>query len=301
MNLKRCILFLLVLAALCGRSIAENIPPFGDFSDIYAEQFLPQGAAPIQEPLFYQSENIRIQITPIRQQKTDIYVADIYVRSTELFQRAFSQGKWKKPAEKVADMAQQHQAVLAMTGDNGHNLATGWVVGNGVYWRQTKSVKRDMCILYRSGVMETIELQQVDNAVIKEKAANQEIWHAFLFGPALLDSEGKAKSTFNSTVNPANPRSAIGYYAPGHYCFVQVDGRGAPSKLEPGKKSTGLRLNELSLFMESLGCTAAYNLDGGQSSMLYFDGAILSSPYKNGRKTGDIVLIREPEQPAETN
>ena len=300
MNLKKYILCLLVMALLCGQGIAEEVPPFGDFSEVFADKFLPEGSDPVQEPLFYQSENIRIEITPIRQQKTDIYVADIYVRSTALFQRAFSQGKWKKPAEKVAVLAQQHQAVLAMTGDNGHNLATGWVVGNGVYWRQTKSVKRDMCILYRSGVMETIELQQVDNDVIKEKAANQEIWHTFLFGPALLDSEGKAKSTFNSTVNPANPRSAIGYYAPGHYCFVQVDGRGAPSKLEPGKKSTGLRLNELSQFMESLGCTAAYNLDGGQSSMLYFDGAILSSPYNNGRKTGDIVLIREPEQPAET-
>ena len=297
MMLKRGLALLLLLVCVSGCALSEEVPPFGDFSDVFADRFLPPGSAPVQEPLFYQSENIRIEITPIRRQKTDIYVADIYVRSTEHFQRAFSQGKWRKPAEKVADMAQEHQAVLAMTGDNGHNLATGWVVGNGVYWRQTKSVKRDMCILYRSGVMETIELQQVDNDLLREKAARQEFWHCFLFGPALLDAQGKAKSTFNSTVNPANPRSAIGYFEPGHYCFVQIDGRGAPSKLEPGKKSTGLRLNELSLFMEELGCTAAYNLDGGQSSMMYFDGAVLSSPYKNGRKTGDIVLIRELETP----
>ena len=37
--------------------------------------------------------------------------------------------------------------------------------------------------------------------------------------------DGKAKTTFTSDVKPKNPRSVIGYYEPGHYCFVQVDGR----------------------------------------------------------------------------
>ena len=90
-----------------------------------------------------------------------------------------------------------------------------------------------------------------------------------------------------------NPRTAIGYYAPGHYCFVQVDGRRTPSALEKGKKNAGLTLKNLSKLMESLGCKAAYNLDGGQSSLMYFHGKIHSTPYKNGRRLSDIVLIRE--------
>ena len=99
---------------------------------------------------------------------------------------------------------------------------------------------------------------------------------------------------FNSDVNPVNPRSVIGYYEPGHYCFVQVDGRGTKSKLEPGKKNKGLTLQNLSIFMESLGCKAAYNLDGGKTSQMYFGGQVISTPENGGRKLGDIVLVREP-------
>jgi hypothetical protein len=95
-------------------------------------------------------------------------------------------------------------------------------------------------------------------------------------------------------VNPVNPRSVIGYYEPGHYCFVQVDGRGTKSKLEPGKKNKGLTLANLSKFMEELGCKAAYNLDGGKTSQLYFNGSVISTPENGGRKLGDIVLVREP-------
>ena len=116
----------------------------------------------------------------------------------------------------------------------------------------------------------------------------------------MLDEEGKAKTKFNSDVGPENPRSVIGYYEPGHYCFVQIDGRGAASKLDKGNKSVGLKLSELSQLMEDLGCTAAYNLDGGQSSMMYFHGGLISSPYKNGRKAGDIVLIKELPKAPET-
>ena len=53
-------------------------------------------------------------------------------------------------------------------------------------------------------------------------------------------------------------------------------------------KSIMLKLKELSLFMEGLGCKAAYNLDGGQSSMMYFNGGLLSTPYNNGRKAGEV-------------
>ena len=47
--------------------------------------------------------------------------------------------------------------------------------------------------------------------------------------------------------------------------------------------------------MEDLGCVSAYNLDGGQSSMMWFGGDLVSTPYRGGRRIGDIVLIKELE------
>lgn len=296
MRMKKCMALLCLLLLFLSSAGAEEVPPFGDFSEKFGHLFLEEGQPPVTEELTYRSRDVYIQITPLRQNRTDIYIADIYVRSTENIQRAFAGNKWKSGTEKVKTLSENNQAVLGMTGDNGHNLKAGIVIGNGKIWRRVSNGTRDICLLYRDGTMVTIEEQYLDHDGIRAQADEGLIWQCFVFGPALLDENGKAKETFNTNVRPANPRSVIGYYEPGHYCFVQVDGRGADSKLDPGNRSVGLTMNELSLLMESLGCKAAYNLDGGQSSMLYYDGDILSSPYQNGRKAGDIVFIRELEE-----
>ena len=107
----------------------------------------------------------------------------------------------------------------------------------------------------------------------------------------LLDENGKAMTKFNTNVGPANPRSVIGYYEPGHYCLVQVDGRRTESRLEKGKINVGMTMKQTSALMEQLGCAAAYNLDGGQSSVLWYNGENLSNPYNGGRNVMDAVLI----------
>ena len=50
-------------------------------------------------------------------------------------------------------------------------------------------------------------------------------------------------------------------------------------------------MKQTSALMEQLGCAAAYNLDGGQSSVLWYNGENLSNPYNGGRNVMDAVLI----------
>ncbi|MBQ6891387.1 MAG: phosphodiester glycosidase family protein, partial [Clostridia bacterium] len=64
-------------------------------------------------------------------------------------------------------------------------------------------------------------------------------------------------------------------------CFITVDGRG---------KNRGLSLSELSILCADMGMAAAYNMDGGASSAMYFNG---NSYGLNGRETSDIVYIVE--------
>ena len=108
------------------------------------------------------------------------------------------------------------------------------------------------------------------------------------FGPKLLDADGVPMTTFNtsSPIKWENPRSAIGYYEPGHYCFVVVDGR------QDGY-SRGLKIEELAKLFADLGCKAAYNLDGGASAVMTFNDAIYSRPSNGGRALGDALLIKE--------
>lgn len=268
--------------------------------------FLAPGAEPVLTENSYTSENVAITITARRLeirpnaktvQKSDVYIADIRVKNLSSLCRAYPGKKWDTKAERIEKLAQDHRAILAMSGDSASNLNAGWVIINGQIVRdgaKKRNRSRDLGILYQSGELVTVSAKDFNSETIRQEAEKGEIWQLFLFGPRLLDDEGHAMTRFNSKVGPVNPRSVIGYYEPGHYCFVQVDGRRTQSKLEAGKKNRGLTLANLSKLMEELGCKAAYNLDGGRTSALYFGGKVISTPQAGGRKLGDIVLVREP-------
>mgnify|MGYP001126969062 CR=1 FL=1 len=86
----------------------------------------------------------------------------------------------------------------------------------------------------------------------------------------------------------SNPRTAVGVIDRLRYLFVVSDGRTGESE--------GLSLYELAEFMQSLGAQTAYNLDGGGSSTMYFNGEIINNPTTNGRRiqersVSDIVYI----------
>ena len=55
-------------------------------------------------------------------------------------------------------------------------------------------------------------------------------------------------------------------------------------------------MESLSKLMYSLGCVRAYNLDGGGSSTLYYDGSVVNNPTTSGRSikersVSDIVYL----------
>ena len=317
---KLCILLcLFLLVSFCPSVWAEAdaekeaLPLIEEESDAAAAEredgdspFLAPGAEPVLTETSYTSENVAITITTRRLeiqanaktvQKSDVFIADIRIKNLASLCRAYPGKKWNTKTERIEKLARDNQAILAMSGDSANNLNAGWVIINGKVVRdgtKKRNRTRDLGILYQTGELVTIPAKEFSSEAIRQAAEGGEIWQLFLFGPRLLDDEGHAMTRFNSKVGPVNPRSVIGYYEPGHYCFVQVDGRQTKSKLEPGKKNKGVTLTNLSKLMEELGCKAAYNLDGGRTSALYFGGQLISTPQNGGRKLGDIVLVREP-------
>ena len=289
--LRKLIALLMLLLPLGSQALAEVDPPAGEFAVSFSDRFLPEGQAPVLTESSYRSPSIAIDITRQRVEGSDVYVADIYLRALGNLRRAYGGGQWNRKTQPVKTLAADHGAILAITGDSAQNITAGLVIGNGALLRDTPNRKRDLCILYTDGVLAPLPAASIDHTALLSQQSR--IWQTFLFGPVLLDEQGHAMTSFNTNVAPANPRSAIGYYEPGHYCFVQVDGRRTKSALEKGKTNAGMTMAQLSALMESLGCAAAYNLDGGQSSMMWFGGQVISTPYRGGRRVGDIVLIAE--------
>ena len=214
------------------------------------------------------------------------YVADVYVSDVTQIRTAAAGGDFARSGSgKMLNVSRKEDALIAVSGDY-FSAHKGLVIRNGEVYRK-KISSWDICLLLRNGEMETIRSGDVTIQSILEK----DPWQAWQFGPSLLDDSGRARKTFSKTViSPANPRCCIGYYEPGHYCFVLVDGR--------QKASRGLSLIELASLMESLGCKRAYNLDGGASAHMYWQDRVFNHPSGGGRKIADIIYVAKESYPS---
>ena len=242
----------------------------------------------------YTSPNVSISISTVTVEEpstTVCYVADIYVAQIENFQTYWATGEFGYYfSEDPVGIARNAGAILSINGDYANNQQTGLLVRNGQLYMSEQTVY-DLCVLYQDGSMETFA---ADEYKVEDILAGNP-YQTWKFGPELLDDNGQPKQSFNTSDKIAweNPRSGIGYFEPGHYCFIVVDGR-------QNGYSRGLDMTQFAQLFTDLGCKAAYNLDGGQSSVMTFNQSIYNHPYLGGRDSGDILLIRElPEQSGE--
>ena len=230
----------------------------------------------------YSSPDISITVTENSLGRTTYYLADIYVRDITCFQSALARDTYGSGfRDSIEDMALLNNALLAVNGDYYGNTSEGVVIRNGVIYRANQT-DCDVCVLYYDGTMRVMP----GSSFSVEEAIAQGAWQAWTFGPALLDLDGSVLTSFSSTgrIISANPRTAIGYYEPGHYCLIVVDGRG---------ESAGISLPDLSQLFYDLGCQAAYNLDGGNSSIMVWNNQVINEPSGGGRESSDALLIAE--------
>lgn len=238
----------------------------------------------------YKNEDISISVTKHTEgsgaDRVTYYVADIYLADITCLQSGFADGIYGIGyTETVQSMAQSLNAILAINGDFYGNGDNGVVIRNGILYRSTMN-DSDICVLYSDGTMRTYSPWNFDAEQVMEDGA----WQAWSFGPELLDEEGNQRTAFNADwhISKTHPRSAIGYFEPGHYCLVVVDGR------QEGY-SNGMTLYQLSELFYRLGCKAAYNLDGGKSSSMTFMASEVNRPVDGGREVSDCIIIKEAE------
>ena len=230
----------------------------------------------------YTSPDISITVNEVNEENLTYYVADIYVRDITCFQTALAENTYGSGfRDSIEDMAVLNNALLAVNGDYYGNTTEGVVIRNGVIYRANPT-DCDVCVLYYDGSMKVMP----GSSFSVEEAVEDGAWQAWTFGPALLDAGGNPITAFASTsrITNANPRTAIGYYEPGHYCLVVVDGRG---------ESSGISLPRLSRLFDTQGCTVAYNLDGGNSSIMVWGNEVINNPSGGGRESSDALLIAE--------
>ncbi len=246
-----------------------------------------ESAAAVSTQTTYQDANITVTLTEYNVDGTAVYVADVTLSSAEYLKTAFAQNAYgRNVTAKVSDMAESTGAILAINGDYYGARQSGYVIRDGVLYRDTAAKNQEDLVIYADGHFEIINESNVTAQELIEAGAQT----VLSFGPGLV-IDGQVSVTANEEVGKAmasNPRTAIGIIDDLHYVFVVSDGR--------TDESEGLTLQQLAAFMQSLGCTQAYNLDGGGSSTMVFQGSLINNPTTTGNNTkersvSDIVYI----------
>ena len=237
----------------------------------------------------YSDGNISVNLTEKTVNETQVYVADVTLSSADYLKTALAQNSYgTNVTAKTSVTAAENNAILAVNGDYYGANSSGYVIRNGVVYRD--SVREDASngdlAIYKDGSFKIIYEDQVSaNQLVQDGVVN-----LLAFGPSLVEN-GEISVSTNAEVGQAmasNPRTAIGIIDENHYIIVVSDGRTSESK--------GLSLYQMAEVMKSYGVKTAYNLDGGESSTLYFNGQVINKPTTGGSKiseraVSDIVYI----------
>ena len=236
----------------------------------------------------YEDENISVQIDSYRYEDTTIYVADVTVSSAEYLKTALAYATYgKNVKDTTSGIADSVDAILAINGDFYGARNSGYVLRNGVLYRDSaQSSSQEDLVISSDGDLSIVTEGSVSASELKSQGALQ----VLSFGPALIEN-GQISVDENDEVGKAmasNPRTAICQVGPLHYLLVVSDGRTSESE--------GLSLYELAGFLQDLGVETAYNLDGGGSSTMVFNGTVINNPTTGGnhvkeRSVSDIVYI----------
>lgn len=231
----------------------------------------------------------QVSVKTYRENDTNIYVADIYLKDGETIQSALADNTYgKNITDTTSNIASSVGSTIAINGDNYGSRNSGYVVRNGELLRADKaSDDQEDLVLLKNGSMKIIK----EGDVTAQELVDQGALQVLSFGPGLIiDSElsvdaddevGKAMAS--------NPRTALGYLGDNHYVMVVADGRTS--------ESTGLSLLQIAEFMQTLGVKQAYNLDGGGSSTMYYNGEVTNKPTTNGnqiseRSVTDVLYLQ---------
>lgn len=253
-------------------------------------------------PMYYLSENEDTEITITQEefQSSVCYVAHIETAGQNPFQTEYAHGEWNiyrdtgsgfTTGETASSVAERLDCLFLVNGDfrDAYDGSTIGIVRNGEVINDTTTLEGTIAITENGNII----------PVGKTSTNNLQVMNVsdtFYFGPLLINhGEILNDGDFSDwdTCN-INPRTLIGqiYHndnaeaSEKEYYIVVVDGR------QTGY-SEGLTLYDCAVLMQNLGCDIAYNLDGGGSSEMIFNGNILNSPSGGGERLNcDFIYIQ---------
>lgn len=218
------------------------------------------------------------------------YTAEIKLDSATLLRSAFAQNEFGlNIIDYPSSIAAEHRGIWAINGDYYGFRETGIVIRNGVIYRDAGA--RDGLAFYTDGSVKVYD----ETSTTAQALVDEGVWNTLSFGPSLIADGAIADGIENFEVDTNfgnhsiqgnQPRTGVGVLGENHLLFIVVDGRSAGY-------SRGVTMTEFAQMFLDAGATAAYNIDGGGSSVMVFNNELVNNPLGKNKERGtsDILYI----------
>lgn len=269
-----------LLDLFMGRACAEETPAVTDLPTDFTVPPVPNSAGYTETS--YEDASISVQVETVEESGIIWRVARISIASPSQLRTAV----YGKPTRKgnnahVIDIAKANNAVVAINSDFFRNDPdkTTFEYRQGTKIGAKKNSKKDILIIDFDGNFHTFFASKN-----LPDFPTDRIYQAFTFGPVLVHEGTVNTVPKDYGYNPmgAEPRTAIGQTGELSYVLVVAEGRG---------ESAGATQQQLADFMGTLGCVEAFNLDGGNSTYMVFNGEYVNTFSSNERSQSDIIYF----------
>lgn len=228
---------------------------------------------------YYKSDETNITIDKKRAYESDIYVAKVKINNAMQFKHVYANSNINS-LDTVKNMSSKYSSILAInaSGFNENSTPMGTVGSAG---------KIDRFIPGRTSLIFGYDGKlNLRNAKTESDLTAFKPFWITSFGPTLVNNYKNTQS--DSTNTDRNPRMAIAQGENANeFIIIAVDGRSNISK--------GVTLKQLATLFEKENVRVAYNLDGGGSATMVFDGYVINKPCDSTgpRKVLDTIFIRD--------
>lgn len=233
-------------------------------------------------PMYYQDLNTIIEITKERYADSDCFVAHIVTTDPLVLKTAFAEGQYNHH-QVMSEVMTDNNAVFMINGDfadYGNGYPSPTVREGQIITDITAPVLGERTL----GLTTEGHLYEVTKNLYWE-IENNHLRHSWTFYKGFTIINGERTIVWQGT---KNPRTFIGEVLRDdeklEYYLVVADGRRPDSR--------GVCLADEGAFLFDKGCSIAYNLDGGGSSEMMFDGKIINIPSGgHERKDHDFIYV----------
>ena len=242
----------------------------------------------------YEDESLSIHKEMRRYNDVNFHVVWVKVKSPTQLRTAVA-GKPNEKATKLPSrMGKALNAVFVCNGEfYVQRTRDIFMYRQGVMYRNEPDPKKDILIIDKAGDFHILTAEDKQKALSEYEAAGGTIVNAFSFGPALvLDGQTvQVREDYFFDGHHQTERTAIGQAGPLSYVFVRCEGKKSTSR--------GCTHQQMADFCGTLGIECAYNLDGGQSSVIIMNGKYADDTVRNSeRPQSDIIYVVSAVDPA---